>query len=80
MPFDNQVMVNQDHRFGCVWKTPFCKSGHIYSAELLISRLSKGGLSSGYSSVKNVITIVAFIFGVLVFVIHNKLVLALSIH
>ena len=29
MPFDNKVMVIQVHEIGCVWKTPFHKSGHI---------------------------------------------------
>ena len=31
--FDNQVMVHQDHRIGCVWKTPFRKSSHIIIIE-----------------------------------------------
>ena len=27
---DNKVMVLQVHEIGCVWKTPFCISGHTY--------------------------------------------------
>ena len=27
--FEHQVMVLQSHKMGCVWKTPFRKSGHI---------------------------------------------------
>ena len=68
-------MVSQTQEFGKAIRPPF-----VDLVTNTVPRLSKGGLSSGYSSIKNVITIVAFIFGVLVFVIHNKLVLALSIH
>jgi len=30
MSFDNKVMVLQVYEIGCVWKTPFRKSGHIF--------------------------------------------------
>ena len=26
----------QSREIGCVWKTPFCKSGHIYSNESVV--------------------------------------------
>ena len=31
MSFDNKVMVLKVHKFGCVWKTPFRKSGHDFA-------------------------------------------------
>ena len=30
MSSDNQVLIFQVHKIGCVWKTPFCKFSHIY--------------------------------------------------
>ena len=33
-------MVFQIHRIGCVWKTPFRKSGHKYCVSLAVSNMT----------------------------------------